>query len=184
MLDVTLYQIWFHSSKEGPSHIVQDWPGSNSGGPVRFWPNMSGPVASQCARNIVPGSGRMQPACYQFPMFRLSCILLQMVGSYCTECAVDLVWFWLTVSGFGPNRSSLEASQCARIIRPALANASNVDVNQIQHAYWGKTTPGSLCEACGVIGPAAGLCAGCTCGTPWNLQISVAYNRKTTPRSL
>ena len=74
MLDATTSDLVPFFSKEGPNHIVQDWPRSDPDGLVRFWPNTSGPVASQCARNIVPGSGRMQPARYQFPTFRLSCV--------------------------------------------------------------------------------------------------------------
>ena len=64
---------------------------------VRFWPNASGPETSQRARNLEPGSGRMQSACYQFPTFRLDCVLPQIwPGSYCAKPAQ--IWFgsvWL-----------------------------------------------------------------------------------------
>ena len=60
---------------KGPGHIVQNQPRSNLDGLARFWPSASGPEASQCVRIIRPGSGRIQTACYQFPTFRLSCII-------------------------------------------------------------------------------------------------------------
>ena len=72
------HQIPFHSSKEGVYHIVQNQPGSDLDGLVRFWPNAPGLEASQCARSIRPVSDRMQAAHYQFPTFSLSCILQQM----------------------------------------------------------------------------------------------------------
>ena len=43
------------SYKEGPDHIVQNRPGSDLHGLVRFWPNASGPEASRKARIIGPG---------------------------------------------------------------------------------------------------------------------------------
>ena len=47
-----LNPIQFRSSKEGPNHIVQNWPISSLDGWARFWPNMSVPEASWCARII------------------------------------------------------------------------------------------------------------------------------------
>ena len=72
--------------------------GTDLDGPVRFWPNASGPEASQCARLIGHGSGGTQPAGYQFPTLRL------LVAFFHTRpCMVKLrktspdpTWFWLT----------------------------------------------------------------------------------------
>ena len=47
------HQIRFHSSKEGMHHIVQNQPGSDLDGLVRFWPNAPGLEASQCAIIII-----------------------------------------------------------------------------------------------------------------------------------
>ena len=89
------------SSKEGPDHIVKNQTISNLDGLVRVWPNASGPEASWCARIIWPGSGRMEPAHYQFPTFSLCCVLPQMTQTILCKTSPDLFWFWLTVSGFG-----------------------------------------------------------------------------------
>ena len=72
-----LHPVWFCFSKEGPDHIVQNWPGSNLDGLVWVWQNTSGLAASWCARIIGPGSGRTELARYQFPTFRLGYILPQ-----------------------------------------------------------------------------------------------------------
>jgi len=69
-----LHLIQFHSAKEGLCHSVQNQPGSNLDGLVKFWPNASGPEASWCARIIRPWYDRMQLAHYQFPTFRLGSI--------------------------------------------------------------------------------------------------------------
>ena len=66
--------IWFRFSKGVLDHTVQNWPRSGLNGLVRFWPNASGPEASvQESLGLVSGRIvlRMQPACYQFPTFRL-----------------------------------------------------------------------------------------------------------------
>ena len=44
-----------HSCAEGSVHNVQNRPESNLDVLVRFWPNASGPEASQCTRIIGPG---------------------------------------------------------------------------------------------------------------------------------
>ena len=64
----------------------QTWAGlhmldpTSSEGLFRFWTRGSGPEASQCARIIRPGSDSLQPAYYQFPIFRLICILPEMAS--------------------------------------------------------------------------------------------------------
>ena len=64
---------------------------------VRFWPNTSESEASWCARLIRP--------CYQYPTFRLGCILLQTAWIILSKTSPDQFCkseeeFWLTVSGF------------------------------------------------------------------------------------
>ena len=97
-------------------------------GLVGFWPNTSGPEASQCARIIGPGSCRMQPAHDQFSTCRLGSVLPKTAWIILCKTSPDPVWFWLTVS-FGPNGSGLEASLCARIIGLASGHcfAANTD---------------------------------------------------------
>ena len=63
------------SSREGPDRLVQNRPGSDLDGLVRFGPNASGQEASRCAKINGPGFGRAQLARYQFPTFRLGCFL-------------------------------------------------------------------------------------------------------------
>ena len=64
LLPVSEFQTQFRSSTDVPDNIVQNQPGSNLGlaDCVRFWPNGSGPEASQCARIIQPTSGQCFPA--------------------------------------------------------------------------------------------------------------------------
>ena len=69
--------------------------------PVWYWLHASGLEASQCARIIRPGSGRMQPAHYQFSTFRLGCVLPQTAWVILCKASLDPIWFWLTVSSFG-----------------------------------------------------------------------------------
>ena len=54
------FQTQFLSSTDIPGNIVQNHPGSDLvlADCVRFWPNRSGPEASQCARIIRPTSGQ------------------------------------------------------------------------------------------------------------------------------
>ena len=58
-----LSETQLHSSTDVPDHIMQNQPGSDLilAGRIKFWPDGSGPEASQCARNIWPISGR----CFQ-----------------------------------------------------------------------------------------------------------------------
>lgn len=114
-----LHLIRLHSSKEGPRHIVQNRPGSNPDGLVRFGPNASGLAASQYAKFSGPSSSRMQlgplPISHFQTRFLSSTDSLD--HSVQNQLAADLVltdcvWFW-------PNGSSLEASRCARITGPA-----------------------------------------------------------------
>ena len=85
----------FLSFKEGIDHSVQNRTGSDLDGLVRCWFNASGLEVSWCARNIRPGSGKTQPARYQFPTFRPSCILPQMAQFILCKAILDPIWFWL-----------------------------------------------------------------------------------------
>ena len=66
--------IWFHSSKESLDH-VQNQPGNQSRWPGQVLAKHICLEGSWCAGIIGPGSGKMQPACYWFPTFRLCCML-------------------------------------------------------------------------------------------------------------
>ena len=121
-----------HSSKQGPDHIVQNQPGSNLDSLVWFRPNTSGLEASRCVRITGPCSGRVHLACYQFLTFRLICVLPQTALIILCKTRLDPVWFWLTV----PNGSSPEASQCARITRPASGNFFCANPDWMRHVYW------------------------------------------------
>ena len=63
-LPVSRFQTRLRSSTNIPDDTVQNQPGSDLvlADCVRFWPNGSGPEASQCARIIRPGSGQWFPA--------------------------------------------------------------------------------------------------------------------------
>ena len=122
------HPIWLCSFKEGLDHIVQTQPESNLDGLVRFRTNGSGLEANWCARIISLSSGKTQPACYGFPTFRLDFILAQTVPVILCKTRPDWMWFWLT----WPNGSSLDASQCARIIRPASGQCYQASLDQMQ----------------------------------------------------
>ena len=63
-LPVSLFETRFRSSSDVPDNTVHNQPGSDLvlADCVRFWPNGSGPEASQCARIIRPVSGQCFPA--------------------------------------------------------------------------------------------------------------------------
>ena len=105
-MPVQISHIWFGS--EGPDHIEQNQPGSDLDSLARFWPNASGLEVIWCARIIGPSSGRMHPAHYKFPTFRLD---LDHVVPRSDLVLDERITFW-------PNRSSSEASQCARCTGP------------------------------------------------------------------
>ena len=81
-----LCPIQFHSCKEGLDRLAQNQPGSNLDGLAKLWPYRSGLEACWCARIIGPTSGRTQLTCYQFPTFRLGCVLPPAtVQSWCVQ---------------------------------------------------------------------------------------------------
>ena len=154
----------FRFSKECMGHTVHNRPGSDLDGLVRVWPNSSGLEASWCAGIIGPGiwqdtTGPLSVSHFQ-TRFRSSAdapdnIVQNQPGS--DLVLADCVRFW-------PNGSGPEASQCARIIRPASGQCfpadpdrmrmgsstftgevshsqlegSGPDANGIQHVYWGS----------------------------------------------
>ena len=119
-----LQLIQFCSSEEGLDCIVQKWPRSDLHGLVRFQPTTPGPEASQYVRIIRHSSGRMQLVSYQFPTFTLSCILLQMAQIMLCKSIPDLIWFWLTVSGFGQTDPVWKQAGVQKSSSPLLADAS------------------------------------------------------------
>ena len=136
-----LHPIRFHSSKEGLDHIVQNRPGSDLDGLVRFQPSASGPEASQCARIIAPSSGRIPLAhCQFFPLSDSVAFFHRWPESCCAKPA--RIWFgsgWLRQVLAKRIRSGSKPV-CKK--HPArfwlmLPSWSWSDVNQIQHVYWG-----------------------------------------------
>ena len=109
-----LHPIRFHSSKEGLDGLV------------RFQPSASGLEASQCARIFAPASGRIPLAHCQFLIFRLGCSLPQMAWIILCKTSLDLIWFWLTVSGFGPMDLVQKQADVQESSGPLLANASEL----------------------------------------------------------
>ena len=65
-----------------------------------------------------PASGRTQPARYQFPTFRLGCLLPQTARIILSKTSPGLIFFLADCVRFGPDRSGPEASRCARITGP------------------------------------------------------------------
>ena len=111
-----LHPFQFHFSTEGMDHIALNQLRSNLDSLVRAWQNTSGLEGSQCAGIIGPGF--WQDATSPLPVshfqtwFRSSTDVLDNTVQNQPRSnlvLVDCVRFW-------PNRSSLEASQCARII--------------------------------------------------------------------
>ena len=113
--------IWMAWSGFGQRHLVWKQAGV---------PESSGPV-----------SGRMQPARYQFPTFRLSCILPQMPQIILCKTSLGLIYFtsgWLyqvwakrIQSGSKPVFKNHPAH-----FWPMLLSQSGSDGNQIRHIYW------------------------------------------------
>ena len=115
-------------SKEGMNHIVQNRPGSDLDGLVRVWPNASGLEASRCAGIIGPGfwqdATRPLPVSHFQTRFRtFTDVPDNQPGS--DLVLADCVRFW-------PNGSGPEASQCARIIRPASGQCFPADPDRMR----------------------------------------------------
>ena len=104
-------------------------------GLVRFRPFASGLEASWWARSNGPGSGRMQPARYQFPTFRLGCLLPQTALIVLCKTSLGPIWFWLTVSGLDQTD-------------PVWKQAGVQESRGRPHGQSFRVTPGELDPAC------------------------------------
>ena len=78
-----------------------------------FWQDSSG-----------PDFGRKQPACYQFPTFRLGSILPQTSQIILCQTSPDPIEFWLIVPGFGQTDRVRKQAGVQESSGPLLANAS------------------------------------------------------------
>ena len=126
------HQFQFRFSKEGMDHTVRNRPRSDLDGLVRVWPNASGLEASPCTGIIWPGfwqdaTGPLPVSHFQ-TRFRSSTdvpddIVQHQPGS--NLVLADCVRFW-------PNGSGPEASQCARIIRPACGQCFAADPDRFR----------------------------------------------------
>ena len=119
------HPIWFCFSKEGLDHVVQNQPGSNLDGLVRFWPNTSGPEASQCARIVRPGF--WQSATSRFPVSHFQ-IRLRSSTDGLDHIVQNQArsWCWLTVSGFGQTGPVQKQMSAQESSGPLLAKASKL----------------------------------------------------------
>ena len=121
----------FRFSKEGLDHIVQNRPGSDRDGLVRVWLNASGLEASRCAGIIVPGfwqdAAGPLPVSHFHTWFRSSTDVPDNIVQNQPRSSLvlaDCVGVW-------PNGSGPEASQCARIIRPASGHCFPADPDRM-----------------------------------------------------
>ena len=80
-----------------------------------------------CARIIRPSFSRMQPACHQFPTFRLGCAIPQTAWIVLRKTSPAPIWFWLTVSGFSLMDLVRKQAGVQESLGPLLANASEPD---------------------------------------------------------
>ena len=98
--------IWMTWSDLGQTHLVQK--------------------QASVQESSSPVSGRTQPAHYhyQFPTFRLSCVLPQTAQIILCKTRLDLIRFWLTVSGFGQTDPVRKQSGVQESSNPLLTNAS------------------------------------------------------------
>ena len=118
---------------------MQNWSRSNPDGLVRFWPNGSGPEASQHARITRLSFGRTQLPTTSFPLSDLAGFLHRQPGSYCAKPA----WIWLGSGwpcqvlakriqhGGKPVCKDYQASFWLM-----LPSQSGSDMNQIWPVYW------------------------------------------------
>ena len=71
-------------------------------------------------------SGRMQPASFQFPTFRLGSVLPQMTWIILCKNRPDLIRCWLTVSGFRQTDLVQKQTSAQESSGPLLAKASKL----------------------------------------------------------
>ena len=110
--------------KEGVYHVAQNRPGSDLDGLDSVWPNASGPEKKPVCRNL---RGALPVSHFQnrFPSSTdvTDNIVQNQPGS--DLVLADCVRFW-------PNGSGPEASQCARIIRPASGQGFPADPDRMR----------------------------------------------------
>ena len=146
-----LLPIWFHFSKEGWDHTVQNqpiyiWSGSGSGfGQMCLVRKQAGVQESLGLVSGIPWTEDLlsscgNPASYQFSTFRLGCVLPQM--AHITLCKTsldqdlvlaDCVRFW--PNGSGPEVKPVCKKHPARFW-PVLSSRSGLDANRIWHVLW------------------------------------------------
>ena len=126
------YPFQLRFSKEGRDHIVQNRSGSDLGNLVRVWPNVSGLEASWCAGIIRPGlwqdaTGPLPVSLFKTRFGSPTDIPDNTVQNQPRSAIVpaDCVSFW-------PNGSGQEASQRARIIRPASEQCFRADPDRMR----------------------------------------------------
>ena len=113
----------FRFSKEGMDRIAQNRPGSHLDGLVRVWPNASTQEAAGEHESSGPVSGRTQPARYQFPSFRLGCVLPDVPDKTVqNQPGSDLAL--VDCVRFCPNGSGPEQADVQELSGPLLAIAS------------------------------------------------------------
>ena len=66
--------------------------------PDLIWMAWSGFGPTHHQESLGPILGRTQQACYQFPIFRLGCVLPPTAQIMLCKTRLDQIWFWLTVS--------------------------------------------------------------------------------------
>ena len=113
-------------------HFVQNRPGSDLDGLVRFWPNASGLEASRCAGIIWPGfwkdaTGPLPVSHFPTRFCSSTDVPDNTVQNQPGSDLVlaDCVRFW-------PNGSGPEASRCAGIIHPASGQCFPADPDRIR----------------------------------------------------
>ena len=126
------HRFQFRFSKQGMDHFVQNRPRSDLDVLVRVWPNTSGLEASRCAGIIWPGfwqeaTGPL-PVSHFHTRFRSSTHVPDNIVQ--NQPGFDLVL--ADCVRFGPNGSGPEASQCARIIRPASGQCFPADPDRMR----------------------------------------------------
>ena len=92
--------IQFSSYKEGPDHIVQNWPGSSLDGLVRFWPNFP---RSYCAKlaQMAWSDFDQTHLVWLLPVSHFQAQLYFSTDNPDYTANMDPIWFGLTVSGLG-----------------------------------------------------------------------------------
>ena len=125
----------FSFFNEGMGHTVQNRPGSSLGGLARVWLHSYGLKASWCAGIIWSSfwqetTGLLLVSHFPTRLHSSTDVLDNIIQN---QPRVNLVL--ADCARFWPNRSSIEVSQCARIIQPASGASQQIG-------------PGSLCYLC------------------------------------